>query len=195
MKFDKRLMLKALSALPWIGWWFHYKYCQMVMGRLDELSQQFSSPMVRFATIIHGLYDVLKEARMPLEEDFEWLSTLLIPINTKTSEEACRLLEALLLGRGIKVSEAFRSREPFEPIEVLDWYSNKESVDQFYEHGLLVMQAYCDKNPIDPDWEDVSKPTVNWTPPVINFISSLEFKLFVHDMIAVTRLILQSQTR
>ena len=165
----------------------------MVMEELDKVSKQFHSPMIRFATIVHNLYDVLQEARMPLNAHFEWLTTQVIPINTKTSEEAYRLLENLLQGRGVKPSLSFRSQEGFEPIPVDDWYSNTESVELFYDRALTMMQAYCEKNPLDPEWDEVNKPTVNWNPAVMAFIGSMEFKLMIHDIIAVTRLILQSQ--
>jgi hypothetical protein len=200
MSSIKMMVLSALRKVPGVQRWATTGYYRLLLKDLTEATDQFGKRNVRYVDVIHRLYDVLKDAELSYEEDFDWMRNQLITVSTKTSGDAYTLLSILIEEKRIALTETYFRAAPIVPVPVNTWYSNQYSVERFLDLGLTLLELYCLYNPKLEDVKtsaeglaDQDIPTLN--PSLQQLLSGKDFKLLVEDLIEVVRLIVRSHVR
>ena len=202
MSSVKMSTLNLLKKVPLIGNWFGRVYYQALIKQLDIISDRFGMTKVRYTDNIHLLYDALKGTSLTLDEDFTWLYDQRIKVYTKTSGDAHRLLEAIIVDRrSVVPSTYFRDYDVHSPVDLSAWYSNAYSVNTFYELGVTLVAIYCDVYPRSEKVIDNQTGSVldhdylKHNPALQLLLTGLDFKLLVGDLIEISKLISRSRIR
>lgn len=196
MILTKRSALQLLGKLPFVGKWAQLEHYNQLLEQFDEVQRGYGSAKVRFIDSIGLLYDALLQVSgVELKEDFDWFYTLELSVYTRTSGEAHRLLEGLVRGNPVKVEDVFRSFGVGSKVPFMDWYSSGYTSELFFTYGVSLVKMYCEQHAesLTPDQAKTKKNSFN--PPLDAFLASKHFKMLTEDLIAVARLIVQSQLR
>ncbi|BAW98407.1 hypothetical protein [Vibrio phage pTD1] len=154
------------------------------------------SSMALISEVFLALYNFQKELPYEFVEDFNWMRKRYIKTSTRSSE-----------GFALFVRDSFR--DPHERVAIyydtfvtskkelliLDWYSNKESIEEILEHMAVWLQIG-----IRVHYERYGEgPTGDYDHPVSEvqraFVFSGLFIKVLSDYIVVLELLLQSQPR
>lgn len=196
MILTKRSVLKMLGKVPFAGKWAQLEHYGQLLNQFDEVQRGYGSAKVRFIDSVTLLYDALLEVSTDeLREDFDWFYTLELSVYTRTSGEAHRLLEGLMRGNPVKVEDTFRNFGAGSKVPFMDWYSSGHTTEIFFSYGVNLVRQYCEQHAeeLSPDQAKKKKKTFN--PPLDAFLASKHFKMLTEDLIAIARLIVQSQLR
>lgn len=196
MILTKRSMLQVLGKFPLVGKWAQLEHYNQLLNQFDEVQRGYGSAKVRFIDSVTLLYDALLEvSTIDFEEDFVWFYTLELNVFTRTSGEAHRLLESLMRGAPIKVEDCFRSWGVGSKLPFMDWYSGSYTTEAFFSQGVNLVKEYCDKNAEQLSPDQAKKKKTSFNPPFDAFLAGKHFKMLTEDLIAIARLIVQSQLR
>mgnify|MGYP001024770921 CR=1 FL=1 len=196
MILTKRSVLQVLGKLPLIGKWAQLEHFNQLLNQFDEVQRGYGSAKVRFIDSVTLLYDALAQvALLEFEEDFAWFYTIELSVYTRTSGEAHRLLEGLIRANPVKVEDTFRSFGVGSKVPFMDWYSSGYTTELFFTHGVSLVRLYCENHlsQLTPEQAKAKKNSFN--PPLDAFLTSKHFKMLTEDLIAIARLIVQSQLR
>ena len=93
------------------------------------------------------------------------------------------------------MEDVFRSFGVGSKVPFMDWYSSGYTSELFFTYGVSLVKMYCEQHAesLTPDQAKTKKNSFN--PPLDAFLASKHFKMLTEDLIAVARLIVQSQLR
>lgn len=196
MILTKRSMLLVLGKFPIVGKWAQLEHYSQLLNQFDEVQRGYGTARVRFIDSVTLLYDALLQlSTVELTEDFDWFYTLELSLYTRTSGEAHKLLEGLLRGNPVKVEDTFRSFGVGSKVPFMDWYSSGYTSELFFTHGVNLVKQYCVNHAEELTPEQAKAKQRSFNPPLDAFLASKHFKMLTEDLIAIARLIVQSQLR
>lgn len=191
MVITKPGLLKAMSGLPFVGTRCQTALDKFLLQQLDLIEGRFGSANARFVTQLHDLYDCLKDLQGPLEIDVRRSHGYAVAVHTKTSGDAQRLLDRLHQGFFINPDEYFTSARR---TNLLDWYSNADSIQAFAAGMKDLLQVYCNNHP-RPELTDgpAGYREIPVNEVTENFVTSRFFKLVVLDLIQMLTAVLSQR--
>jgi hypothetical protein len=196
MILTKRSALQLLGKLPFVGKWAQLEHYNQLLSQFDEVQRGYGSAKVRFIDSVTLLYDALLEVSADrLVEDFNWFYTLELSVYTRTSGEAHRLLDGLMRGNPVKVEDHFRSHGVGSKVPLMEWYSSGYTTELFFTYGANLVRRYCEQHAEQLSPEQAKMKKTSFNPPLDAFLASKHFKMLTEDLIAIARLIVQSQLR
>lgn len=199
MEINKLAVLNTLGKLPWVGRRLQLSYYQNLKLEVERIEAAFFSPTVRFTDQVHDLYDCLKGSEITLAEDFQWFHSLILNTYSKTAADAVHCLSSITNGWLLKTENYFKETEVTKRVPLLQWYSNRDYVEQFISLGLVTLQAYTTRYPrlenekVGPAIEKAKN--VFWNPSLGNFCGSQYFKMILDDFITIVLIALESHIR
>lgn len=196
MILTKRSVLQVLGKFPIVGRWAQLEHYNQLLNQFDEVQRGYGTARVRFIDSVTLLYDALLQlSTVELREDFDWFYSLELSLYTRTSGEAHRLLDGLLRGNPVKVEDTFRSFGVGSKVPFMDWYSSGYTTELFFTQGIRLVKQYCEHFATELTPEQTIAKQRSFNPPLDAFLASKHFKMLTEDLIAIARLIVQSQLR
>lgn len=188
-------LARILLGSPIIGKHYRAKLDTAVLERLRLIESRFSSPVVRFSSQLHDLYDCLKDLEDYLEiraGDFHGYE---LTTYTKSSVIACALLEQLTNDHTVNPENYFKGGDASIHTDFLDWFSDEESLNDFVAGVSVLLFTYCSRVPKvpTPDGEPFVGLNVYFNDTTETFISGRYFKLLLLDLIQTLTVVLEQR--
>lgn len=191
MGLTRKQKYGLLGKLPFIGKYIRMQVDKATLKELLFIEKQFASSTVRFDTLIHDLYDCLKDLERPLAVDPIKFHNYQLLIHTRSSKTISVYLERIYGNENLNFDAYFGLYINQREAGFLDWYSNDESVEKFVDQmmGLLMLTLVrfkCD------GYETLKVPESN--DELERLSSSRWLKLLIMDLIQVLVTILKERT-
>lgn len=174
----KRVMAKVSRK----GKLAYYKH---LLSKILEVENSIhsNSPTVSFKEVVRCLYDYLLELRnLPIAQEIDVLKTQYGRFHYKSSMETLTLIYRLEDSRLTNPQDYLNSH--YEEVQLLDWFSNSESVKELIEFTSVYVLAWLSlKSNEDVSISEVPDLWINDS--VRDFLLSTEFKKLLMDVITM----------
>lgn len=191
MGLTRKQKYGMLGKLPFIGKYIRMQVDKATLKELRFIEKQFGSTTVRFDTLIHDLYDCLKDLERPLAIDPLKFHNYTFTIHTRSSKTIAVYLERIFENENLNFDAYFGLYVNSREVSFLDWYSNEESVEKFVDQMLSLLMLTCVRFKCD-GYETLQSPESNVE--LERLSSSRWLKLLVMDLIQVLVTILEERT-
>lgn len=191
MGLTRKQKYGILGKLPFIGKYIRMQVDKATLKELLFIEKQFGSTTVRFDTLIHDLYDCLKDLERPLAIDPIKFHNYTFTIHTRSSKTIAVYLERIYENENLNFDAYFGLYINSREASFLDWYSNEESVEKFVDQMLGLLMLACVRFKCD-GYETLQGPESN--EELERLSSSRWLKLLIMDLIQVLVTILEERT-
>lgn len=191
MGLTRKQKYGILGELPFIGKYIRMRVDKATLKELLMIEKQFASSTVRFDTLIHNLYDCLKDLERPLALDPNNFHNYALDIHTRSSKTISTYLERIYNNENLNIDTYFGVYVQSRQAEFLDWYSSEESVEQFVDQVMGLLALTCVRYKCD-GYETLKVPESN--AELDRLASSRWLKLLVMDLIQVLTTVLEERT-
>lgn len=191
MGLTRKQKYGMLGKLPFIGKYIRKQVDKATLKELLFIEKQFASTMVRFDTLIHDLYDCLKDLERPLAVDPIKFHNRQLVIHTRSSKTISMYLERIYENENLNFDVYFGVYTNSREAGFLDWFSNEESVEKFVDQMLGLLMLACVRFKCD-GYETLNVPKSN--DELERLSSSRWLKLLIMDLIQVLVTILEERT-
>lgn len=179
-----------LGELPFIGKYIRTRVDKATLKELLAIEKRFDLPTVRFDTLIHDLYDCLKDLERPLAIDPNNFHNYELVIHTRSSKTISTYLERIYNNENLNFDAYLGVYVHSRRAGFLDWYSNEESVEQFVDQVMGLLALTCVRYKCD-GYETFKVPESN--AELERLSSSRWLKLLVMDLIQVLATVLEER--
>lgn len=191
MGLTRKQKYGILGKLPFIGKYIRMQVDKATLKELLFIEKQFGSTTVRFDTLIHDLYDCLKDLERPLAIDPVKFHNYTFTVHTRSSKTIAVYLERIYENENLNFDAYFGLYINSRQASFLDWYSNEESIEKFVDQMLGLLMLACVRFKCD-GYETLQSPESNVE--LERLSSSRWLKLLVMDLIQVLVTILEERT-
>jgi hypothetical protein len=191
MGLTRKQKYGILGRLPFIGKYIRMQVDKATLKELLFIEKQFASSTVRFDTLIHDLYDCLKDLERPLAVDPIKFHNYQLLVHTRSSKTISVYLERVYGNENLNFDVYFGLYVNSRDVGFLDWFSNEESLEKFTDQMLGLLMLSCVRFKCD-GYETLNAPESN--PELERLVSSRWLKLLVMDHIQVLVTILTERT-
>lgn len=191
MGLTRKQKYGILGKLPFIGKYIRMQVDKATLKELLFIEKQFGSTTVRFDTLIHDLYDCLKDLERPLAIDPVKFHNYTFTIHTRSSKTIAVYLERIYENENLNFDAYFGLYINSRQASFLDWYSNEESIEKFVDQMLGLLMLACVRFKCD-GYETLQGPESN--EELERLSSSRWLKLLIMDLIQVLVTILEERT-
>jgi len=191
MGLTRKQKYGMLGKLPFIGKYIRMQVDKATLKELLLIEKRFGSTTVRFDTLIHDLYDCLKDLERPLAVDPVKFHNHTFTIHTRSSKTIAVYLERIFENENLNFDAYFGLYVNSREVSFLDWYSNEESVEKFVDQMLGLLMLTCIRFKCD------GYETLKFTEGNVELerlSSSRWLKLLIMDLIQVLVTILAERT-
>jgi hypothetical protein len=190
MGLTRKQKYGMLGTLPFVGKYVRMQVDKATLKELLLIEKKFTSSTIRFDTLIHDLYDCLKDLERPLLVNPHKFHNYGCLIHTRSSKTIAIYLERIYNNENLNIDTYFSVYANSKQVAFLDWFSTEESVEQFVDQmmGLLVLSCIrfkCD------GYETLEAPKSNVA--LDQLVSSRWLKLLVMDLIQVLVTVLEER--
>lgn len=179
-----------LGKLPFIGKYIRMQVDKATLKELLFIEKQFASSTVRFDTLIHDLYDCLKDLERPLAVDPFKFHNYGLVVHTRSSKTIALYLDRVFNNENLNFDVYFGLYVNSREVEFLDWFSTEESVEHFIDQMMALLVLSCVRFKCD-GYETLQVPESNVE--LERLSSSRWLKLLVMDLIQVLATILKER--
>ncbi len=191
MGLTRKQKYGILGKLPFIGKYIRMQVDKATLKELLFIEKQFGSTTVRFDTLIHDLYDCLKDLERPLAIDPVKFHNYTFTIHTRSSKTIAVYLKRIYENENLNFDAYFGLYINSRQASFLDWYSNEESIEKFVDQMLGLLMLACVRFKCD-GYETLQGPESN--EELERLSSSRWLKLLIMDLIQVLVTILEERT-
>lgn len=191
MGLTRKQKYGILGTLPFIGKYMRMQVDKATLKELRLIETQFASSTVRFDTLIHDLYDCLKDLERPLAVDPSRFHNYQFRVHTRSSKTISMYLERIYANENLNFDVYFGVYINSRPAEFLDWYSNEESLELFVDQMMGLLMLSCVRFKCD-GYETLKVPESN--AELDRLSSSRWLKLLIMDLIQVLATVLEERT-
>lgn len=191
MGLTRKQKYGILGKLPFIGKYIRMQVDKATLKELLFIEKQFGSTTVRFDTLIHDLYDCLKDLERPLAIDPVKFHNYTFTVHTRSSKTIAVYLERIYENENLNFDAYFGLYINSRQASFLDWYSNEESIEKFVDQMLGLLMLACVRFKCD-GYETLQGPESN--EELERLSSSRWLKLLIMDLIQVLVTILEERT-
>lgn len=185
-------LLKSLVRVLPLGF-LKVRLYRKLKTRLIEIDNNFASSKKRYVDNIRDLYDCMQDVSVTLVEDFNKFKVNTIDSFFPTSQTLADLILELLDNKRPKWDSFIEADMVDRRRYIIDWYSNRSSVKIIGDHGLQVINYYINYITYkDAVLSGEVPQEVPYSPELVSFFESKNFKLLVSDLITAYRTILDS---
>lgn len=191
MGLTRKQKYGMLGSLPFIGKYIRRQVDKATLKELLFIEKQFASSTVRFDTLVHDLYDCLKDLERPLAVDPGKFHNYQLTIHTRSSKTISTYLERIYGNENLNFDVYFGVYTNSRRAGFLDWFSTEESVELFMDQMLGLLTLSCVRFKCD-GYESLKVPESNVE--LERLSSSRWLKLLIMDLIQVLVTILEERT-
>lgn len=191
MGLTRKQKYGLMGKLPFIGKYIRRQVDKATLKELLFIEKQFASSTVRFDTLIHDLYDCLKDLERPLAIDPIKFHNYQFLIHTRSSKTISVYLERIYGNENLNFDTYFGLYINNREAKFLDWFSTEESVEKFVDQMMGLLMLTCVRFKCE-GYETLIVPESN--AELERLSSSRWLKLLIMDLIQVLVTILEERT-
>ncbi len=182
---------QLIHWIPFLGKYVRKQVDLAFIKELKSIEERFSSPLVRFDTLIFDLYDCLNELKRPLQIDPRDFHGYDLLIHTRSSNSISSYLERIYENENLNIDTFFNVHANPRRTPFLNWYSNDETVELFIDQMIGLLGLLCVKSD-RKEWKPDKLPENNEA--LARLYQSRWIKLLIKDVIQLLVTVLGQRT-
>jgi len=191
MGLTRRQKYGVMGSVPIIGKYIRTRVDKATLSELLMIEARFGSSTVRFDTLVHDLYDCLKDLERPLGIVPAKFHGYQLAIHTRSSKTISEYLERVYENDSLNLDNYFSLYSTSRLTGFLDWFSSEESVEKYFDQMLGLLAFACVQLKCD-GYETLKVPESNVA--LVRLASSRWLKLLMMDLIQVLTTVLEERT-